>query len=188
MKANSQFSISLGLAILGLVTLATGAEDDPKKVEVNVRAILRESTASILATEVATQMQLEQSATHSNCFNDLERPSVDFRAFTVSFTIDNASGKRRNYPAEVARSIARALNGAGAKGGSLDLYLATKTPEFSRPRLHYRRGNVQGFVIIQMSNTKGKTEEVSIVCYEHVLAESGIAEHAAPSDGDKPAN
>lgn len=174
--------------MLGMVTLADGAENEPKKEESHVRAILRADTASHLATEVAKQMQLDRSGLFSNSFNDLERPSVDYRAFTVSFTIDNASGKQRNYPIEVARSIARALKDAGAKGGSLDLYLAPKTPEFSEPHLHYRRGNVQGFVIIQMSKTAGKTEGVSIVCYEHVLAELGTAENAAPSDGDKRAN
>ncbi|MES2661329.1 MAG: hypothetical protein V4689_22100 [Verrucomicrobiota bacterium] len=180
MKANPKLSISLGLALLGMVTLATRVENEPKKVEVNVRAILREATASDIATKVAKHLQLEQSSRYSNGFNDLERPSVDYRGFTVSFTIDNASGKRTNYPMEVARSIARALKDAEAKEGNLDLYLAPKTPEFSQPHLLYRRGNVQGFVIIQMSNTKGQTEGVSIVCYEHVMAQSGIAEQDAP--------
>ena len=81
--------------MLGMVVLSTAAEDEPKKAEVNVRAILRAEKATDLAAEVAKQMDLKQSAKSSNGFNDLERPSVDFRAFTVSFTIDNTSGNRK---------------------------------------------------------------------------------------------
>lgn len=159
------------MAMFGAALISTNVAAKPKQADADVRTILRHTKANSAAMRAAEEMGLQWSIFRITSFNDLEPPSVGFSGFNLSATLKGSRETRDKFPGEVARRIARLLKDAGATGGNLATYLAPDASDLREPRIHYVKGNIQGFVVIQMGKTNGASEVFFLVCYEHLKAE-----------------